>query len=128
MNVRKEDSPADPAYPDAKEFLKNRAAFGAAILGAGMALGACADKGRTGGVPIRTGGVVAVPDGAKESGLGNPKDWKGARAKENDEPTRLLGDIPAEPKSDPPRLPGKAKIEPPPVPGSPPVTPPNPEY
>jgi len=128
MKVQKEDSPVDPAYPDAREFLKNRAALGAAILGAGMALGGCADKGRTGGVPIRTGGVVAVPDGAKESWVGDPKNWKGADGKKTDDPGRLLGEIPAEPKADPPRLPGKARIEPPPVPGSPPVVPSNPEY
>jgi hypothetical protein len=98
MHVRKEDSPADPAYPDAKEFLKNRATLGAAILGAGMALGGCADTGRTGGVPVRTGGVVAVP---------GPKT----------EPFHPMGKFKIEPKP-----------EPPPLPGSPPMVPPNPEH
>lgn len=106
MNVRKEDSPADPAYPDAKEFLKNRAALGAAILGAGMALGSCNSGTRLDGIPS-----APSMDGAGVM-----------------DRNRLDGVAVSEPKTDPPRLPGKAKIEPPPVPGSPPVTPPNPEY
>lgn len=122
MLVRKEDSPADPAYPDAKEFLKNRAAISAAIIGAGMALGGCAGKGRTGGLPGGSGGVVAVPDGSNEKRAADPKTGQGL------DRTSIDG-VPAfEPKSDPPRLPGKARIEPPPLPGSPPVVPPNPEH
>lgn len=35
MNVSKEDSPVEPSYPDAKEFLKHKAAISAAILSAG---------------------------------------------------------------------------------------------
>ena len=128
MNVRKEESPVEPAYPDAREFLKNRAALGVAILGAGLALGGCADKGRARGVPIRTGGVVAVPDGAEESWADDPKTSKEAR---DDSPLRLGGEIAVDRKSDPPRLPGKPKIEPkiepPPLPGVPPVMPSNPE-
>lgn len=92
MNVRKEDSPAEPAYPDAKEFLKCRAALGVAILGAGMALGGCADTGRTGGVPARTGGVVAVPDADR---------------------SRLVGVAVSEPRPEPPPLPGSPPVVPP---------------
>jgi hypothetical protein len=126
MNVRKEDSPADPAYPDAKEFLKNRASLGVAIFGAGVALGGCADTGRTGGVPIRTGGVVAVPEGSSEKWAGDPKTWKGA------DRNRLDGVAVSGSKTEPSHPMGKFKIEPkpdpPPLPGSPPVVPSNPEH
>ena len=116
MHVRKEDSPADPAYPDAKEFLKNRATLGAAILGAGMALGGCN--------PVtRLGGIAPPPlNGSKEACVGA----------KTDKPVRLGGEIPAEPKTEPPRTMGKYRIEPKPeppaLPGTPPMVPPNPEH
>lgn len=114
MNVRKEEQPADPAYPDAKDFLKNRVAIGAAILGAGMALGGCVDQQPLGGVvaPVRTGGVPASPD---QSRMNNPDTWPGGRN---------------HPDNDPVPLPGKQRVVPkqdhPPLPGTPPV--PRPEY
>lgn len=134
MNVRKEESPIEPAYPDAREFLKNRAALGAALLGAGMALGGCEPTPRLGGVPMPNGSskdimidrnrldgvAVCEPKSAPPRVHGNLK---------SEGP--LIPGIPLEglskPTSDPPRLPGKPKIEPPVLPGVPPMVPPNPE-
>lgn len=120
MNVRKEDSPVEPSYPDAKEFLKYKTAIRAAILGAGMAVGGCAgDDGNS--LEGRTGGVILVePGSSKDGGIGDPSTWKGADKNGKVEQSHQNDEVP--------RLPGKAPIEPQRLPGSAPMNPNPPEY
>ncbi|MEI6176406.1 MAG: hypothetical protein WCS43_05910 [Verrucomicrobiota bacterium] len=141
MKVRKSDDAADPSYPDAKEFVKNRGVLGAAMVGAGMMLGGCEEPRRTTGVPMRTGGVIAAPS-SKEVEKPVPRQPK-IPVKSTDgtsgETPRLPGKVQAEPKVDPPpRLLGEVMVEPRPDPqkpdefpvlgGVPPVAPPNQEH
>lgn len=109
MNVRKEDSPVDPSYPDAKEFMKHKAAISAAILGAGMAVGGCQPTPRLGG------SIAVPPGGSKESWVEDPSSWKGGEKPKVEKTTEHDVDVP--------RVPGKARIEPPRLPGAPPMNP-----
>ena len=141
MKVRKSDVAADPSYPDAREFVKNRGVLGAAMLGAGMMLGGCEEPRRTAGVPMRTGGVIAAPSSKevekpatrhpktpekRTDGASGEKPRLPGKVKAEpriDPPARLLGDMMEVPRSDPP----KSDIPPSPA-GVPPVVPPNPEH
>ncbi len=141
MKVRKSDTAANPSYPDAKDFVKNRGVLGAAMLGAGMMLGGCEEPRRTTGVPMRTGGVIAAPSEKEaEKPTPQPPKTSGKCSEETSgETPRLPGQVKAEPKVDPPaRLLGEPMVVPNPdspkpdsprVPGGvPSVAPPNPEH
>lgn len=117
MKVRKSDIAADPSYPDAKEFVRNRGVLGAAMVGAGMMLGGCNEPRRTSGVPQRTGGVVAAPSAqemekpapripktpekSSGGGSGEVPRLPGKVKAEPEPPARLLGDVMVVPRSDP---------------------------
>lgn len=115
MKVRKSDTVADPSYPDAKDFVKNRGVLGAAMVGAGMMLGGCTEPRRTTGVPMRTGGVVVAP-----SEEATRKPVEKSAAKQIEKPTAMQVEKPAprDPKTSekntegPPRLLGKMRAEP----------------
>ena len=101
MKVRREENPVEPSYPDAREFLKNRAVLGAAIVGTGMMLGACGDSDRLGGVSL------PGPSNAKrEDWAGDPAAWPGGGKDRERTHVSLPGKPRIEPKQDTPPLPG----------------------
>jgi hypothetical protein len=121
MNVRKAKESAEPGYPDHKEFLLNRHLLGAAVLGAGMVMGACNE--RTMGVPrppTRLGGVAprvtAHSHSIKLRVAGNHT----VEPTKIERPNRLAGDVAMIPKPDEPRQDPPKKEDPPPPPGVPP--------
>ena len=127
MNVQRAESPAVPAYPERKEFLRQRKLLGAAALGAGMVMSACnPPQSRTTGVPYpptHLGGVspagptgrFATPPNKKPDG---PPDRTLGRiqvepAKLEPRP-RLAGGIGVVPKADPPTKKGASHKDGPP--------------
>lgn len=111
MNVQRPSSAPDPGYPDAKEFRRQRHLLGLAVIGTGLAVGACTPPPtRTAGVPApappptRLGGVAPLVRLQLDTGAGAPANAVPEPAK--DEPR----------KESPPRLPGKIKVEPKPPP------------
>ncbi len=123
MKVRKADSAADPCYPDAKEYLRSCGVLSAAMVGAGMALVGCDQpRGRTGGVPLRTGGVIAAPTGGagEKPATCPPKTTGKSTQSTSSEKPRLPGKVAGDSKIDPPaRLLGDVMVEPRPDPRKP---------
>ncbi len=111
MNVRKVERAAEPGYPDAKEFRKQRHLWGLAVIGAGMAMSGC--DGAGGGPPPpppqRLGGVAPPP--VRHTMVAGHADHGPVTVTP---PVRTAGKIKVEPKEEkPPRLPG---VPPPPPP------------
>ncbi len=116
MDVKPADQPAMPAYPERKEFLRQRNLLGASLLGAGMLLGACDQR------PVRTGGVPAPaprPLGSRPMPTAHPSKAQPpgktpATPKTVDPPNRTMGKIRVEPVpiEPPPRLMGDVMVVP----------------
>jgi len=105
MNVSKAERAAEPGYPDAREFRRSRHLLGVVVIGAGMAMNACAQ--RLPGEPPPppppppppsrvAGGISAVRQATV------PADTERSKPPVSP-PVRTMGKIKVEPKQDRPQ-------------------------